>query len=303
MNDKLKTDIQYILPKHLITKVVGLLASARLGFITTLMIRKFIQHYNINTNEAEYEPEDYTTFNDFFARSLRKNARPIDKREENYVFPADGKISQFGTLNKNIMIQAKNHYYSAETLLASAEDGKIFENGSFITIYLSPRDYHHVHIPFGGTLEKMTHIPGELFSVNRSSAKYIPELFARNERVACIFNTKYGKMAVIMVGATIVRSISTIWAGTIHSKKEVTTTDYSNHSITFSKGTDIGKFSMGSTVICLFEKDKIDFNDTLQEGQPTKVGRPMATLKNIKRTLSSQSKKASPTKTKKSNKE
>ncbi len=275
--ENFKTDLQYFLPKHIITRLVGLIASARLGKFTTFLITKFVALYNINTDEMRGNITDYTSFNDFFSRPLKENARPIDENADNIVFPVDGTVSQFGKLNNDTLLQAKGHYYSADMLLGG-QDGDIFQNGDFITIYLSPKDYHRVHIPFAGTLEKMTYIPGDLFSVSPFNAEHIPELFARNERVACIFNTEIGKMAVVFVGATIVRSIATSWAGTVAPNKsaKIQTSLYTDNAPSFTKGAEIGKFFMGSTVICLFAKDKVNFVSELSAGQPTRVGQKMA---------------------------
>lgn len=278
---KIKTDCQYLIPKHLLTRLVGILAGARLGGLTTYMIESFIKHYKINTKEMAGKIKDYKTFNDFFARPLNPNARPINLSEDAIIYPVDGKISQFGNLDDKFIIQAKNHYYTLQALLADDKEAEFFRNGSFINIYLSPKDYHRVHIPFAGTLEKMIYVPGDLFSVNTFNAKNIPELFARNERVVCFFKTSIGKMAVILVGATIVRSISTTWDGVIAPNKSDVplTKEYANRDINFAKGQEIGKFFMGSTVICLFEKDKIQFDSDIQAGQPTRLGLAMAKTK------------------------
>lgn len=278
---KLKTDIQYLLPKRFLTRVIGFFAGAKLGGITTFMIKQFIKHYNINTKEMSGKVEDYKSFNAFFSRPLADGARAVYPDSNILTYPVDGKISHFGKIEDKFLFQAKNHYYTAEALLADAKEAQTFKNGEFITIYLSPRDYHRVHIPFEGVLDKMIYVPGDLFSVSPLNAKYIPELFARNERVVCYFNTSIGRMAVVFVGAAIVRSISTAWAGTVapNKSKEVTTYEYGDRELTFPKGTEIGKFFMGSTVICLFEKDKISFSEDMQEGQPTRMGLPMAKIK------------------------
>lgn len=279
--NKIKVDLQYLLPKWLLTVFAGLLAKHKLGKLTTFMIQEFANFYKINTDEMEKNLTEYETFNDFFARALKDGARPICKEKNSLCFPADGTISQLGSIKDEFMIQAKNHYYTTEALLGNKDDGKTFKNGDFITIYLSPKDYHRVHIPFTGKLEKMTYVPGELFSVNQLNAENIPELFARNERAVCIFDTEIGKMAVVFVGATIVRSITTQWEGVVAPNKssEITTYDYSDKNISFEKGDEIGKFTLGSTVICLFEKNKIDFDKSLQPQDKVKVGQLMATSK------------------------
>lgn len=278
---KLKADAQYLLPKHLLTRAVGFAAGAKLGKATTFMIQQFIKHYNVNTKEMAGKIEDYKSFNAFFSRPLTADARPINPNTNVVTFPVDGKISQFGKIEDKFLFQAKNHYYTTEALLADSKEAQAFKNGEFITIYLSPKDYHRVHLPFAGTLDKMIHVPGDLFSVNPFNAKHIPELFARNERIVCFFNTEIGRMAVIFVGATIVRSISTAWEGTVapNKNKDIAVSEYASRNLNFSKGDEIGKFFMGSTVICLFEKDKIQFNEDMQSGQPTRMGMQMATLK------------------------
>lgn len=278
---KLKADFQYLLPKHALTRLAGLLASAKLGGLTTLMIEQFVKHYQVNTKEMMGKIKDYKTFNAFFSRPLIPSARPINYNADAVTYPVDGKISQFGKIEDKFLFQAKNHYYTTEVLLADAKEAAAFQNGDFITIYLSPKDYHRVHIPFDGTLDKMIHVPGDLFSVNPFNAKHIPELFARNERVVCYFNTSIGRMAVVFVGATIVRSIATAWAGTVapNKNKDISIYEYAARNLSFPKGSEIGKFFMGSTVICLFEKDKIDFNKDMQSGQPTRMGMQMAKTK------------------------
>lgn len=276
--DNIKVNLQYFLPKHILTRLVGLLTAAKMGKVTTFAIEQFAKFYHINLDEMEGDVSDYQTFNDFFARPLKYNARPIDSDLASAVFPADGKISQFGKLKDNFQLQAKGHYFTAEALLGSETDAKHFTNGSFMTVYLSPQDYHRVHIPFAGKLLKMTHIPGELFSVNPLYVRNIPELYSRNERVVCLFETAIGKMAVVLVGAAIVRSISTAWAGTVAPSKsgEPTVTEYGKQNFKYDKGEEIGRFFMGSTVICLFEKDKVDFLKGLTEQQSVKVGEKMA---------------------------
>lgn len=278
---KLKADAQYLLPKHLLTRAVGFAAAAKLGKATTFMIQQFIKHYNVNTKEMAGKIEDYKSFNAFFSRPLVAGARTVNPNTNVVTFPVDGKISQFGKIEDKFLFQAKNHYYTTEALLADSKEAQAFKNGEFITIYLSPKDYHRVHLPFAGTLDKMIHVPGDLFSVNPFNAKHIPELFARNERVVCFFNTEIGRMAVIFVGATIVRSISTAWEGTVapNKNKDIAVSEYASRNLNFAKGDEIGKFFMGSTVICLFEKDKIQFNEDMQSGQPTRMGMQMATLK------------------------
>lgn len=280
--DNIKVNLQYFFPKHILTRAVGLLAAAKMGKVTTFAIEQFAKLYHINLEEMEGDIANYPTFNDFFARPLKYNARPINGDAASVVFPADGKISQFGTLKDNFQLQAKGHYFTTEALLADEKDADCFKNGSFMTVYLSPQDYHRVHIPFKGKLIKMTHIPGELFSVNPLYVRNIPELYSRNERVVCLFETPIGKMAVILVGAAIVRSIATVWAGTVAPSKsgEPTVTEYKKQDFEYEKGEEIGRFFMGSTVICLFEKDAVSFAESLSSEQSMKFGQLMAKTAN-----------------------
>lgn len=283
--DLLKVNLQYFLPKHLISWGASVLTNAKLGRCTTFAIEQFAKFYHINLDEMDGDIEDFETFNEFFTRPLKSDARPIDADNNSVVFPADGKISQFGDLRDDFMLQAKGHYFTTETLLGDDSDAKYFQNGKFMTVYLSPSDYHRVHIPFAGKLLKMTYIPGELFSVNPLYTKHIPELLARNERVVCLFETTVGKMAVVFVGAVVVGSVSTDWDGVVapNGSREIRITTYEHEKLEYDKGAEIGKFLMGSTVICLFEKDKIDFVSGLTSEQKTHMGEKMATVVSSKR--------------------
>ena len=259
--EQLKVKLHYILPKHALTVLAGCLASAKLGKATTFAIKQFAKFYRIDLSEVQDDVQDFETFNDFFARALKDGCRPIDTDANSIVFPADGRISQSGDLLKDAQLQAKGHYFSTAALLADDNDAATFTDGKFMTVYLSPSDYHRVHMPVDGKLLKMVYVPGEFFSVNPLYVRNIPELFSRNERVICLFETAAGKMAVIFIGATIVRSISTAWAGIVAPStfRETSVTEYDNKDISFKKGEEIGKFTMGSTVICLFEKDAVNF--------------------------------------------
>lgn len=300
--DNLKVNLQYFLPKHLLTWGASVFANAKLGRVTTFAITQFAKLYRINLEETEGEIEDFETFNEFFARPLKVGSRQIDASAESLVFPTDGKISQFGDLKDDFMLQAKGHYFTTETLLGDEGDAAYFKNGKFITVYLAPSDYHRVHIPFAGKLLKMTYIPGELFSVNPLYTQHIPELLARNERVVCLFETQIGKMAVIFVGATVVGSISTEWDGIVapNGSCEVHISTYEKEDLEYDKGAQIGKFLMGSTVICMFEKDTVEFVEKLHCEQKTRVGEKMAQIVRApKATASAQTVKKSVKSTKK----
>jgi len=282
--DTLKIAGQYCLPQHLVSRLVGKLAAAEAGNLTTSLIRHFISRFGIDMSEAEFEdPTHYRTFNAFFTRALKPGLRPIVADPRTLAQPVDGCVSQLGDICQGRIIQAKGHDFSARELLGGDSAlAEPFQGGKFATIYLSPKDYHRIHMPLDGVLESMIYIPGDLFSVNPLTAANVPNLFARNERVACIFRTEFGPMALVLVGATIVASIETVWAGTVTPPvgKQVVRTDYqAGEALSLQKGMEMGRFKLGSTVVCLFPSDAIDFIEGLQAGSPTRMGEPFATLK------------------------
>lgn len=257
--------LQYPLPHHAISRLIGKLAQCDNPWVKDTLIKAFIKRFNVDMTQAlEPDPTAYATFNDFFTRALKDDARPLG---DGILSPADGTLSQFGRLQAGQLVQAKGHTYSAQTLLggdtALAEE---FLGGSFATVYLSPRDYHRVHMPVTGTLREMIYVPGRLFSVNQATATYVPGLFARNERLVCIFDTEHGPMAMVLVGAMIVAAIETVWSGQV--------TPLSGHPqripfgqpITLEKGAEMGRFKLGSTVVMCFVKP-VNFTE-----------RPLATL-------------------------
>ncbi|MPY25216.1 archaetidylserine decarboxylase [Shewanella sp. YLB-07] len=284
--DKVKIALQYIMPKHLVSRLVGKLAAAELGSVTTAGIKWFIKQYKIDMSEAaQSEPEAYKTFNAFFTRALKPGIRPLSQDQNYIVQPVDGAISQCGPINDGQIFQAKGHEYSSLALLGDqADDAKRFEDGDFATIYLAPKDYHRIHMPVKGTLSKMTYVPGELFSVNPLTAANVPGLFARNERVVAIFETEIGPIAMVLVGATIVASIETVWAGTITPPggKKVFTWDYPTEgpeALTLEKGAEMGRFKLGSTVVMLFAKDALDeFADGVVPKAVTRMGQTFAKI-------------------------
>ncbi|MCL2918425.1 archaetidylserine decarboxylase [Shewanella litorisediminis] len=284
--DKVKIALQYLMPKHLVSRIVGKFAAAEAGFVTTAFIKWFIKQYGINMSEALHSnPEAYKTFNDFFTRELKPGLRPIDQGKDIMVHPVDGAVSQLGPIEDGRIFQAKGHHYSALALLGGqADDAARFEEGDFATIYLAPKDYHRIHMPIKGTLSKMTYVPGELFSVNPLTARNVPGLFARNERVVAIFETEKGPLAMVLVGATIVASIETVWAGTVTppTGKKVFTWDYPTEgpeALTLEKGAEMGRFKLGSTVVMLFAKDAIDdFAEGVKPEAVTRMGQPFAKL-------------------------
>jgi phosphatidylserine decarboxylase len=276
MIDQLKIIGQYLLPKKLLSRLLGKLAAAEAGKLTTFLIKKFINHFNVDMSEAKYSaPEQFKTFNDFFTRELKPDARQIIIGEDNLALPVDGSVSQMGAIKEGRIFQAKGHDFSLRELLGGRDDvADPFNEGLFSTIYLAPKDYHRIHMPITGKLEQMIFIPGDLFSVNPLTAQNVPNLFARNERAVAIFSTAIGPMAMVLVGATIVASIETVWSGTLtaNADKEIQCWDYKNQDITLEKGAEMGRFKLGSTVVALFPKESIHFAEDLQAGSVTRLG-------------------------------
>lgn len=283
--DNLKLAFQYALPKHGISKLVGYLAKAKLGFVTTFFVKSFIKAYDINMDEAQNpDPKHYDTFNAFFTRALADGVRPLVEDENAVAHPVDGAVSQLGPIDEGRLVQAKNHYYTTLELLGGYEDlAEQFEDGDFACVYLAPSDYHRLHMPLAGQLTDMVYVPGEAFSVNPLTAQNVPNLFARNERVVAMFDTEVGPMAMVLVGATIVRSIETVWAGEITPPrgKDVTRWEYpaeGDKAVSLEKGEEMGRFKLGSTVVCLFGKDAIKFKEDLEAGSTTRMGEQFATI-------------------------
>lgn len=274
-----KIAFQYLMPQLGLTRAAGWLAERKWGAATHLFIKLFAKQYNVNFDEAEKgKPSDYASFNEFFIRPLKAEARPIDQTENALCLPADGRVSESGKIESNRLLQAKGHHFTLETLLANDLDlAAKFQDGQFITTYLSPRDYHRVHMPCDATLKKMIYVPGELFSVNPFLAEHVPNLFARNERLICEFDTAFGPMVQILVGATITASMSTVWAGVINPPRpnQVTVYEYlttGETAVRLKKGEEMGAFRLGSTVINLFPKGSVELDQRLVAGEATKMG-------------------------------
>lgn len=281
-----KIAFQYLMPQLGLTRVAGWLAEKEWGAVTHFIIKLFAKVYNVNFTEAEKSsPSDYKSFNEFFIRPLKMGARPIVSGENVLCLPADGRVSEVGCIEDNRLIQAKGHHFTLETLLANdVELAEKFKDGDFITTYLSPRDYHRVHMPCDGILRKMIYVPGELFSVNPFLAEHVPNLFARNERLICVFETEFGTMVQILVGATITASMSTVWAGVVNPPRssEVKVYDYPDEGenvIRLKKGEEMGAFRLGSTVINLFPKSRVVLAEHLQAGEVTRMGELLASVK------------------------
>ncbi len=267
--------LQRLLPQHGLSRFVGALASSELGVIKTPFIRAFACAYGVNMAEAEREDlASYRSFNDFFTRELKADARPLAAESNAIICPADGAVSQLGTIESGRLMQAKGIDYRFETLAAEAAS-PCFEGGAFITIYLSPSDYHRVHMPADGRLKRTVAIPGELFSVNSHTEGEVEGLFARNERLVCEFDTPHGRMLSIMVGAMIVASIETVWGGPASPYR---LQDEQTHDVALERGAEMGRFLLGSTVILCFEKDHAVLRDDLEPGSTVRMGESLGTF-------------------------
>ncbi len=271
--------LQYLLPHHLLSRLMHAVTRVEAKGFKDVLIRRVIDWYKVDMSEAlESDPRSYRSFNDFFTRALRPDARPVAEAANAIACPADGALSAAGDIEDGYLFQAKGHDYALLELLGGdPELSRPFEEGSFATIYLSPRDYHRVHMPFSGKLKKMVHVPGRLFSVNETTCEKVPRLFARNERVISVFDTDIGPMAVILVGAIFVASIDTVWAGTVTPiHQRISRWDYPPatraKAIALEKGEEMGRFNMGSTVILLFGKDAVEWAEELTSGSKVKMG-------------------------------
>jgi phosphatidylserine decarboxylase len=277
VSDTLAVLPQYLLPKKALTAFGGLVAGARGGFAPTALIRWFIKRYNVNMAEAANpDPAVYPTFNEFFTRALKDGVRPLASAP--FVCPVDGAISQFGAIHKDQIFQAKGHHYSTTALVGG--DAKLaaqFDNGAFATVYLSPRDYHRIHMPCDGVLRRMVYVPGDLFSVNPTTARGVPGLFARNERVVCVFDSAHGPFVLTLVGATVVGSMATVWHGVVNPPRlpQITEWHYDANAVSLKQGEEMGRFLLGSTVVMLFGRDRLAFDGSWAAGKPVCLGEKM----------------------------
>jgi phosphatidylserine decarboxylase len=276
--------LQHLLPKQALTSLMGWLAGARGGAATTAAIRAFVQRYGVNMAEAaQPDVAAFPTFNEFFTRALKPGARPLAQAD--LICPVDGAISQFGAIDGDLIFQAKGHHYTAQALVGG--DGALaahFHDGLFATLYLSPRDYHRIHMPCAGRLLRMIHVPGDLFSVNPATARGVPGLFARNERVVCVFDGDAGPWVLVLVGATIVGSMATVWHGVVNPPRPGTVREWTYHDqdIRLAQGQEMGRFLLGSTVVMLFPAGatsgrSLAFNPAWAPGRPIRLGEAMAT--------------------------
>ena len=280
MSDRLAVLPQYLLPKRLLTEAAGALARWQGGATTTALVRRFIARYGVDMAEAAHpDPAAYASFNDFFTRALKPGARPLADAE--LLCPVDGAISQCGAIAGDQVFQAKGHAYSTTALVGGdAALAAHFQDGHFATLYLSPRDYHRIHMPCAGTLRRMVHVPGALFSVNPTTARGVPGLFARNERVVCVFDDEAGRpFVLVLVGATIVGSMATVWHGVVNPPRPGVVRDwhYDEAPPVLARGAEMGRFLLGSTVVLLFPAGPLAFNPAWAPGGPIRMGQAMAT--------------------------
>jgi len=282
VSDRLKVLPQYLMPKQAMTSFAGRVAGAKGGTMTTRLIRWFVGKYGVNMDEA-VNPDiaSYASFNEFFTRPLRPDARPLAKAD--FICPVDGAISQFGEVDDHQIFQAKGHTFTTSELVGGdATLAAHFQHGSFANLYLSPKDYHRLHMPCDGRLTRMIYVPGKLFSVNPTTARGVPGLFARNERVVCVFESpRHGPFVMVLVGATIVGSMATVWHGVVNPKRHNTVVEwnYQDQQISLKKGEEMGRFLLGSTIVMLFKPDTIRFNPDWKPEGSVRLGEVMGRKK------------------------
>ncbi|MAM37893.1 MAG: phosphatidylserine decarboxylase [Erythrobacter sp.] len=269
--------LQHVLPHHVVSRSAGKIASSRTPWLKNLLIRRFVEAYDVDMSEAARSIDEFASFNDFFTRELKPGARPLGDASTQILSPADGAVSQIGRIEQGRIFQAKGRHFTAAQLLGGDEKtAHRFDGGSFATIYLSPRDYHRVHMPAAGTLKSATYVPGELFSVNQVTAENVDGLFARNERLACLFDGPDGTFASVMVGAMIVAGIETVWSGLVETHNpHLVREDFASGEHSFSAGDEMGRFILGSTVVLLFEPGKVEWSAGLKAGDSVRMGQPI----------------------------
>lgn len=283
MSDRLKILFQHLLPKRRLTQLAGRVAGSKGGSVTTRLIRWFVRKYEVDMSEAEYSDlSHYQSFNDFFTRPLKVGARPIAAAD--FTCPVDGAISQLGAIDDHHIVQAKGHRFTTTELIGGDTAlAAQFRHGSFANLYLAPKDYHRLHMPCDGRLASMIYVPGALYSVNPVTARGVPNLFARNERVVCVFDSpEHGAFVMVLVGATIVGSIATVWHGVVNPKRtgKMSSWDYANENIVLRQGEEMGRFLLGSTVVMLFKQQAIAFNPDWVPERPVRLGEMMGNRPN-----------------------
>ena len=279
--DKLFILLQHILPKHSLSALMHKLARCKTPWVKQFIINTVIKQFGVNISEAaQPDPEAYESFNAFFTRQLREDARPLEHDDTTIASPVDGTISQMGSIENGELFQAKGKSFNLSALLGNDSLSSEFEDGQFTTVYLSPKDYHRIHFPVDGTLKKMVHVPGELFSVNQTTVEAIDELFARNERVIAFFDTPAGPMAMVMVGAIFVSSIETVWYGEVTPPRhnQIRQWQYSDNKQQYKKNDEMARFNMGSTIVMLYGKDKVTWAENLAAGDAVQYGQVIAKI-------------------------
>ncbi|MBU2863699.1 phosphatidylserine decarboxylase [Reinekea forsetii] len=266
---------QYLLPHHLLSRVVGYFAESELTFIKKPLMQFFLDRFGIDLTEAKRENiNEYKNFNDFFTRALKDGIRPLAGSNNEFISPVDGEISQFGSIEDQTLVQAKGKSFRVVDLLGGdSTQAQKFSGGEFATLYLSPKDYHRIHMPVSGKLVKTTFIPGKLFSVNQLTAQHVPNLFARNERLVCEFETEHGPVIMVLVGAMIVASIETVWSGIVAPfQRKISQHSFETKKLDFERGEEVGRFRLGSTVILLTQKDALNWHEDIAPGATVKLG-------------------------------
>lgn len=276
--DRLFITSQYLAPHHLLSRCIGTLAESEFGPIRNTFIRQFAKRFDVDMSEAERESlDDYSNFNDFFTRALKANARPFPTAADTFACPVDGAVSQIGRIEDGRIVQAKGQSFSTIELLGGdAQQARYYQGGQFATLYLSPRDYHRIHMPCNGKLLRTTFVPGRLFSVNAVTADHVPRLFARNERLVCEFETDHGRMIMVLVGAMIVASIETTWAGVVAPyQRQIQQHHYDEPDLRLSRGEEMGRFRLGSTVILLLPENSLSWSAELTPGVQVRLGQAL----------------------------
>ena len=271
---------QHMAPQHALSRAAGFFAASKAPWLKNMLIRRFAKAFDVDLSEAKRTVAEFENFNDFFTRELREGVRPIADTDHYIVCPADGAISQIGKIDGDQIFQAKGRSYSASALLGGSQElARRYENGSFATIYLSPRDYHRVHMPAQGRLQSTTYVPGKLFSVNQQTAEGVDALFARNERLVCQFESQLGGFASVMVGAMIVAGIDTFWPNEFRTHaRAIVQEDFTAKAVDLQAGAEMGRFFLGSTVILLFELGKAAWLEDLKAGDAVRMGQPLAQI-------------------------
>jgi len=273
IGERLFVGLQYVLPQHALSRLVLAATRVRIPWFKNLLTRGFLRLFSLDMSEAmEPDPYRYGSFNEFFTRALRADARPIDPDPESIASPVDGIVSECGTIDKDRLLQAKGRQYTLDELLARQPWARSFEGGSFATLYLAPFNYHRIHMAVQGTLRDTVYVPGRLFSVNSATARQVPQLFARNERVLTLFDTEFGHFALVMVGALNVGSMATVWAGDITPAAQRIVMRIPCPAVTLDKGAELGRFNMGSTVILLLEPKRARWHPLLRAGSVVQLG-------------------------------